>query len=239
MGIFSNDELTREQIDNLNEMLPEKMRKQVWHESDFKGESNLFNRLDESFRINSRAYSQEFEKLKAKKDSLPTIAAMNIKIFNTVPNDSEHLGMIDVGITSKFGASSTGDRFANGFVGYAIEAVIDDAWAKNDLQDNAVSNAKLKLLEKARFIYPTCNMIFNYDVDFREIGSSGNVFIYIRGTAAIGKNTILDNAVNKAKKEIEEMEKGLQNKKENIEYLQTVKGKIPKDSKEIKRYLGN
>ena len=239
MGIFSNNELSRNQIENLNNMLPEKFRKQVWHDTDFKGESSLFNRLDESNRMNSITYGNDVEKLQAKKDSLPTVAAMNIKIYNTVPNDSEQLGMIDVGVTTKFGASSTGDRFASGFIGYAIESAIDDAWVKNNIQDNAVNEVKLKLLEKARLVYPNCNMIFNYDVDFREIGSSGNVFIYMRGTAAVGKNIVLINAVNEALKEMDEMESNLKNKKRNIENLIEVKGKIPKSPKEIEKLLGN
>jgi hypothetical protein len=238
MGLFSDNELSIKQIENLNNILLDKFRKQVWLESDFKGESSLFNRLDESSRVNSRSFDQESEKLKGKKDSLPTVAAMNIKIFNTVPFDAEQLGMIDVGVTTKFGASSTGDRFANGFVGYAIESAMDDAWAKNNLQDNAVSEVKLKLLEKARMVYPSCNLIFNYDVDFREIGSSGNVFIYMRGTAAVGENSVLVNALEEAKKEIEDIERNLKIKKESIEHLQEVKGKIPKSPKEIKKFLG-
>ena len=32
-------------------------------------------------------------------------------------------------------------------------------------------------------VYPESNSLYNYDVDFRELGSSGNVFIYMRGTA--------------------------------------------------------
>lgn len=239
MGIFSNNELSINQIEKLNNMLPEKFRKQVWHEADFKGESSLFYRLDEANRMNSIAYGRDREKLEAKKDSLLTVAAMNIKVYNTVPNDAEQLGMIDVGVTTKFGASSTGDRFAGGFIGYAIESAIDDAWVKKNIQDNAVNEVKLKLLEKARLVYPCCNMIFNYDVDFREIGSSGNVFIYMRGTAAVGENTVLTDAVNGALMEIEEMERDLQDKKKDIENLIEVKSKIPKSSKEIEKCLGN
>ncbi|SRR6056297_3649281 len=238
MGIFSSKQLTEKQIEKLNDILPEKFKKQVWLESDFKGESGLFYRLTESLRSNSQSNSNELKKLQLKKDSLTSEIASKIKIYNTIPNDSEQLGMIDVGITTKFGASSTGDRFANGLIGYAIESAIDDAWTKNDVQDNAVNDVKLKLLEKARLVYPNCNLIFNYDVDFREIGSSGNVFIYMRGTAAVGKNTVLDDAEARAKEEIKQIETTLQNNKNDIEKLQAIVSKIPKNAKEIEKFLG-
>ena len=238
MGLFSDNEHTLGQIENLNIMLPEKFRKQIWLESDFKSEPSLFNRLDEASRVSSRSFGLESEKLKVKKESIPKVVAMNIRIFNTVPFDAEQLGMIDIGVTTKFSANSSGDRFANGFVGYAIENAIDDAWAKNNIQDNTVNEVKLKLLEKCRIVYPSSNMIFNYDIDFREIGSSGNVFIYMRGTAAVGNNTMLTKALDEVQKEIEVMESGLKMKKENIEHLQDVKGRIPKSPKEIVKYLG-
>ncbi|MEH6746101.1 MAG: hypothetical protein V7670_04615 [Maribacter arcticus] len=106
MGLFSDNEPTLGQIENLNIMLPEKFRKQIWLESDFKSESSLFNRLDEASRVSSRSFGLESEKLKAKKESIPKVVAMNIRIFNTVPFDAEQLGMIDIGVTTKFGANS-------------------------------------------------------------------------------------------------------------------------------------
>ncbi|MEH6769761.1 hypothetical protein [Maribacter arcticus] len=60
----------------------------------------------------------------------------------------------------------------------------------------------------------------------------------MRGTAAVGNNTMLTKALDEVEKEIEVMESGLKMKKENIEHLQDVKGRIPKSPKEIVKYLG-
>ena len=65
-----------------------------------------------------------------------------------------------------------------------------------------MNEVKLKLLGKARVVDPSCNMMFNYDVDFREIGSTGKVFIYMRGTAVVGENTAMVKAPETLKKEI-------------------------------------
>ena len=127
------------------------------------------------------------------------IKAKRIKIFNTELFEALPLGMVDVGVVNKFTTASTGDRFSNGMIGYAIEGAFDETWAKYNAQFKAVENSKLELLKKAFSIYPECNMLFKFQVDFRELGSSGNVFIYMRGTAAKNENY---NAIQKKEEEI-------------------------------------
>ena len=78
--------------------------------------------------------------------------------------------MVDVGGIHKFSGSTTGDRFAGGLVGYALEMAIDDVWTKSSKQEEAVNDVKLKLIQKTLSIYPDVNMLFNFDVDFREMG---------------------------------------------------------------------
>ena len=125
-----------------------------------------------------------------------------IKIFNCELHDAKPLGMVDVGVIHKFSGSTTGDRFAGGLVGYALEMAIDDVWTKSSKQEEAVNDVKLKLIQKTLSIYPDVNMLFNFDVDFREMGSTGSVFIYMRATAAIGKNSLTDVAKKELEKEI-------------------------------------
>ena len=73
-------------------------------------------------------------------------------------------------------------------VGYAIEQAFDDVWAKNNAQENALNEVKTEFLKKTAALYPECNMIFKFESEFREMGSSGNVFIYLKGTASVGDN---------------------------------------------------
>lgn len=238
MSIFSKKPLLKKQINTLNELLPENFQKSDWTESDFKGANSIYKRIELKIEGMVSSVTAENNKLKKLNESLNEIAIKNIKIFNTEPFDAEQLGMVDIGIIKRFGATTTGDRFANGAVGYALEAVFDDVWAKNNAQESAVNEVKYKLLAKAKHFHPDCNLFFKYEVDFREIGSSGNVFIYMRGTAAKGVNTVLDAALEKAKMKIVQFEKSIEKKKNEIQSLQEVKSKIPQSPKQIEEYLG-
>ena len=40
-------------------------------------------------------------------------------------------------------------------------------------------------------------MIFKFESEFREMGSSGNVFIYLKGTASIGDNNGMEEVKEK------------------------------------------
>lgn len=238
MGIFSNKNLSENQVATLNNILPKHFQKSVWSESDFKGTNSIYARFDSNLSKVKDSYTEDGKQLKKLLNNLNELDVKSIIIYNTEPFGAELLGMVDVGIVERFGTASTGDRFSNGAIGYAIESAIDDTWAKNNAQENAVNVVKFKLLEKAKNIYPDCNLLFKYQVDFREIGTSGNVFIYMRGTAAKGENKVLEKALKKAKEDIFVFEQNMNKKKEEIQKLQDIKNKIPQSPQEIIKYLG-
>ena len=60
---------------------------------------------------------------------------------------------------------------------YAIEQASDEVWAKNNAQENALNEVKTELIKKALALYSECNMIFKFESEYREMGSTGNVFI--------------------------------------------------------------
>lgn len=79
-------------------------------------------------------------------------------------------------------------------IGYAIESAIDDTYAKGNKQEGYVNECKSELVKKCKALYKDANSIFNFDVNFREMGSSGNVFIYMSGTACTSKNKEAEKA---------------------------------------------
>lgn len=254
--MFGKEEkLTPTQIEKINSLIPEKFRKDSWSNKDFNSSAGIYQQI-RLFRdmINNDLQSKkiEFEYLtnKGKDDVEQKIQELKISkiiVFNTELFEARPIGMVDVGMVKRFNSTSTGNRFENGMIGYAIEQASDEVWAKNNAQENALNEVKTELIKKAAALYPECNMIFKYESDFREMGSSGNVFIYLKGTAAIGNNnrmnsfkkevkTLLDEFEQKKvelKKEIEIIQKDCQLIKDNIE-------KIPqsKFKSEIKRKLG-
>lgn len=208
MGIFSKKELTEEQTTRVNALLPKSLQKEVWFESAFNlYDDGIYQRFKNFIHKN---YEKPIENLKKalntfKQDGLEMLAA-KVKILNIEPYESEPLGMADVGAVHQFAASSTGERFSGGLIGYAIESAVDDVWTKGNNQERAVNSVKLELIKKSLTLYPESNMLFKYEVDFREMGSSGNVFIYMRATVCKGEN-----------KELE---------REKIEYNEKIKAKM-------------
>ncbi|MGO3812981.1 hypothetical protein [Mesonia sp.] len=233
MSIFSNKTLSDKQITALNKLLPEHFQKNDWKESDLKGSNSIYNRFELNLSNLISSCGKEKKNLEKMNKKLINVFVNNIKIFNTEPFDSEQLGMVDIGLVKRFGASSTGDRFSNGAIGYAIESVIDDSWTNNNFQENAVNEVKLELLKKTINIYPDCNLFFKYQIDFREIGSSGNVFIYLRGTAAKGENPLLDKSIKEAKEAISNFQENISETEKTIQALQKLKNKIPRSLREL------
>lgn len=238
MGIFITKKLSERQTENLNKILPEKLQKLEWSESDFKGQDNIYNRFEYYIIALNISLKKDNDRIQETEEKLNEIPIKYITIFNTELFEAEPLGMVDIGVVKRFGAASTGDRFANGAIGYAVENALDDTWSKNNAQENAVNEVKLQLLEKTKKVYPNCNLLYKYQVDFREIGTSGNVFIYMRGTAAKGKNDNILKAQKEAKKEISNIKEKITEVKNRIQELQNIKNKIPSDHKQIEELLG-
>ena len=221
-------EITEAQIKKLNSLLPKELQSDNFYKKHFISNSSEYL-LD---RFNN--YLNRKKKLKK---GITTKKAKLIKIFNTELFEASPLGMIDVGVVNKFTSASTGDRFSNGMIGYAIEGASDETWAKSNSQFKAVEDCKLELLKKAISIYPECNMLFKFQVDFRELGSSGNVFIYMRGTAAKGNNDPkqinkieINQNINMLTDELEDLKNEILILEKNLKF-------IPKALKEINEKL--
>ncbi len=237
MSLFSDKELEPHQIEKINDLLPDHLRKPIWKASDFKGSTSIYQRVDNILTEATKTPRNIESNLQKKKDELKNLEASMILIFNTEPYEATPFGMVDIGNVVKFGAATTGDRFAGGAIGYALESAIDESYTKGNIQENAVNEVKFELLKKAKAIYPNCNLLFKYQVDFREIGSSGNVFIYMRGTAASGKNPMLDQAKKEADVKINKLSEEISERKLEVKELQVLRAKIPRDKNEIKKLL--
>lgn len=189
MGLFDKKikEISPEQSDILNKIVPDSYKRDIWVKKDFR-----VTTIHDAIDADKSTLNKEIDKIEDDRASYIaetlSILGRNVLLFNCELNDAEPLGIVDIGEVERFGAQTSGDKWANGLIGYAIETSFDEVWAKGNAQEQSVVRTKIKLLQKAKKIYPDCNMIFNYSVQFRELGSSGNVFIYMCGTAAIGKN---------------------------------------------------
>ena len=92
-------------------------------------------------------------------------------------------------------------------------------------------------MKKARSLYPSCTSIFKFEIDFREIGSSGNVFIYVRGTAAISENKILEETVSEIKNQKIAFENKIEEYSELTKESYIKLQKIPKNVLELNEFL--
>jgi hypothetical protein len=243
--------LSESQIEKLNSLLVDELKKEVWTTKDFDNYS-IYHKVEalktdvkkllesaESELPRFAEYTKTFE------DSIIEIKANKIIIFNTELYEAKPIGMVDIGRVKKFGTASTGNRFENGVIGYAIEQASDNAWASNNSQENDLNEVKSELLIKAKTLYPDCNMIFKFESDFRELGSSGNVFIYLKGTAAVGNNKEMYKAINEEKELLakrEMLKKRIEAKIEKIQkkyqfIIENYK-KIPSNPSDIEKMLG-
>lgn len=235
MGLFgSKFELTEQQTKKLNTLLPETLRKENFTKKDFSLlTANMQTRI---YELESLINDAEKDLKKIKNEGNLKIA-QKIKIFNCELHDAKPLGMVDIGGIHKFSGSTTGDRFAGGLVGYALEMAIDDVWTKSSKQEEAVNEVKLKLIQKTLSIYPEANMLFNFDVDFREMGSTGSVFIYMRATASIGKNSLIEDAKKELEKELKEPNQKIKELKVEKEFCEKNKPLLPTNKHQIEEKL--
>ena len=200
---MSNTDLTPEQCKTLNSLLPPSFHKDKWASSDFYG--NL-RRDVKNYLTDLRSDIPKWEYDLTKKDSEKeeildkhkSKMSSAIKVYNVNLSDAKPLGMVDVGLVKTFSSASSGNRLEAGALQLVIEQAFDEGWKTNNSQMKAVNEVKLELLRKCLDIFPDCDSLINFEVDFREMGSSGNVFVYMRGTAAITGNKTLD----KVKKEL-------------------------------------
>ena len=178
------EKITPEIIESINAVLPEELRKPDWGIYDFGPQS--FQLTEKVRGYTAKVYKNiktELIKLFDYENFLIEGMIQRYTMYNVPPTDAQPFGLVDVGQVEKFTSASTGNKFENGLIGFAIETSFEKVWAENNSQQSAVLNAKKSLIKRAMELYPESNSLYNYDVDFRELGSSGNVFIYMRGTA--------------------------------------------------------
>ena len=244
--------LSESQIEKLNSLLVDRLKKGVWITKDFDGNESIYYKFEAlktdvtKLLVSAKSELERFVLYQKKfEDSIIELKANKIIIFNTELYEAKPIGMVDIGRVKKFGTASTGNRFENGVIGYAIEQASDNVWASNNSQENDLNEVKTELLIKAKTLYPDCNMIFKFESDFRELGSSGNVFIYLKGTAAVGENKEMHKAINEeeelsAKRELQkqEIEAKIESIQKRYQFIIENYKKIPSKISDIERLLG-
>jgi len=245
--------LSASQVEKINSLVPKKFKKESWSKKDFKDTNGIYQfirdyRRDKYSFLASKNNELEHLNKKGREDinqKILKLKTSKIILFNIEPFEAKPIGMVDIGMVKKFSTTSTGNRFENGMVGYAIEQAFDDVWAKNNAQENALNEVKIEFLKKTASLYPECNMIFKFESEFREMGSSGNVFIYLKGTASIGDNSGMEEIkseksrlLNEFEVKKEELTKQIQIIQEEYNFIQENIGKIPKSKSEIEKMLG-
>ena len=242
--------LSVSQVEKINSLVPKQFRKESWTTKDF---NSIYKQIKD-FRDKKTSFlsskRKEFDYLEKKgresiNKKILELKTSKIILFNIEPYEAKPIGMIDIGMVKRFNTPSTGNRFENGMIGYAIEQASDEVWSKNNAQENALNEVKSQFIKKASFLYPKCNMIFKFESDFREMGSSGNVFIYLKGTASIGKNRGMEETeiesirlLNELEQKKEEIKKQLDTIQKDYNFIQDNIDKIPKSKSEIEKKLG-
>lgn len=251
MGLFNKEiELTNDDFDKINAILPPELRKDFWEYEEIVdgGLNRKYVHLRTKFEVQINDLKTKYNNIRtpliSKKEKSEEYIASKTPIFNTDIYEAKPLGMIDVGIVKQFGTASTGNRFENGVFGYAIEGALDKVWSENNTQFAAVQTAKIELLKEAKRVHKDCNCIFKFEIDFRELGSSGNVFIYARGTACEGdykNNETLkeefQNEINSTQKELDLIEIEWEDLKLRLEKLSEGSASVPESKYELKKLL--
>ena len=227
MGIFSSTKFTDKQIQLINNYLPEDLKVSNFKMNEVE---HLISKINTYIlELNSELNKKAIVLFKLKEENLSN----SYMIYN-VPINGKSLGLVDVGLVSRFNAKSTGNSFENGVIQYAIETSSEKVWADNNSQYNSVQEIKSQLKIKSISLFPKSNAIENFNITFRELGSSGNVFIYASGTASIPES-------NKELKENEEIQLIIEEIKKLNKKIETSKIKFKElpDYLEIKEELKN
>lgn len=246
--------LSTSQVEKINSLVPKEFRKDSWSKKDFnEGADGIWTQIithkdkKYSFLVSKQnelglLIKNGQEEVRQK---ILELKASKITIFNIEPFDAKPIGMVDIGIVKRFNSPSTGNRFETGMIGYAIEQASDNVWANNNAQENALNEVKIEFLKKTVSLYPECNMIFKFESDFREMGSTGNVFIYLKGTASIGDNSNMEDIkseksrlLNEFEVKKEELIKQIRIIQEEYDFSNKNVSKIPKSKSEIEKLLG-
>lgn len=190
--------LNKDQVKLFNSILPVKHHRETWDKSDFLSKdlkSRVNHTIGKMEVEKSDLKRQIVDKLKFKDDLFESIIIEKcpaLKVFNVLNSNAELLGMVDIGLVKTFTSASSGNKLEGGAMQLIIEQAFENSWKASNAQMKGLNEVKLEFLKKCLKEYPECDSVINYQVDFRELGSSGNVFIYMRGTAAIIGNSKIE-----------------------------------------------
>lgn len=243
--------LTVEESKVLNSILPEKFHKEIWDTTDFIW--NLYHEvrdylhdLEYTTIVNlERELNNKDEAKKLFLESIEAERCAELKIFNVENTDAKLLGMVDIGLVKTFTSASSGNKLEGGAMQLIIEKTFEDSWKTSNAQMKGLNEVKLEFLKKCLKEYPECDSVINYQVDFRELGSSGNVFIYMRGTASILGNEKLKNVINGYDSGIAawenkfnvEIPNEISNLKAEIQKYRTTLNDVPSNFKKAVKYV--
>jgi hypothetical protein len=230
MGLFGKSyDVTEEHTFIIDKYLPKGAKKLKYTNNDLdflhKYISDLIERLEVIKKENISALER------AKKYEYST----TLNIINTQIDCKEIYGIVDVGIVERFTSKTTGNSYENGFLQATIETTFEETWAKSNTQYKSVEKAKNLLIEKTLNIYPEATVIQNFKIDFRELGGSGNVFIYVYGTASNSdkfKPINYSEIINKFEEDIDKVNDSIKDNKQLLNNLPSKKQVL----KEIKTY---
>ena len=114
MSLFKKFEITEKDNSKINSLLPEYLKKEVWYVNDFSddhlGNKSLYNKHMEYCDSLKKQVSNKKYSLEDLKNTFNSKLSEKIIIYNTEIVDANPLGMVDLGVIAKFGATSTGNR---------------------------------------------------------------------------------------------------------------------------------
>lgn len=243
--------LTAEESQVLNSILPEKFHKEIWDKTDFafnlhRQVIEFLHELEYTSIINlERELKNKDEAKKLILESNEAERCAALKIFNVEHSEAKLLGMVDIGLVKTFTSASSGNRLEGGAMQLVIEKAFEDSWKTSNAQMKGLNEVKLEFLKKCLKEYPECDSVINYQVDFRELGSSGNVFIYMRGTASVLGNEKLKNVVKGFDSKISafenkfnvEMPNEINNLKSDIKKYRATINDVPTNFKRAVKYV--
>lgn len=179
MGLFGKSyDVTEEHTFIINKYLPKGAQKFKYVNNDLDFLHKYISDCIKSLEVSKKKKISDLSKAKQYKH--PT----TLNIINTQIDSQVTFGIVDIGIVERFTSKTTGNSYENGFIQASIETTFEESWAKSNTQYSSVEKAKNLLIEKAINVYPEATVIQNFKIDFRELGGSGNVFIYVYGTAS-------------------------------------------------------
>lgn len=243
--------LTEQESKILNSILPNKFHKESWDMSHFYSSlrdnvKDYLHKLEyeDILKLKKQVEDKSSEKEKLL-NSINAEKAAAIKVFNVSHKDAKLLGMVDVGSVKTFTSASSGNRLEGGAMQLIIEQAFDNAWKANNAQMKGLNEVKLEFLNKCLEKYPECDSVINYQVDFRELGSSGNVFVYMRGTASILGNKQLEEVYKNEEAKIKnweekfnvELPKQISEMRQELEKYKEIIDDVPRNFKGALKYV--